>query len=176
MNETLNTLTTRRSCRKFIADKMPSEEDICAIINAGVYAPSGMGHQSAKVIAITNKELRNKISGENAKFMGQGEGFDPFYGAPVILAVIANKATPTYVCDGSLVLGNMLNAAHSIGLGSIWIHRAKEEFECETGKKILKDLGIEGDWEGIGFAAIGYAAEGGTATAAPRKDNIHFIK
>lgn len=174
MNETLNVLKTRRSCRNFIADKMPSEADLNAIIEAGTFAPSGMGRQPVKIIAVTNKDLRDKISAENAKIMGAD--MDPFYGAPVILIVIADKTSGTYVYDGSLVMGNLLNAAKSVGLSSIWIHRAKEEFESDFGKKILKDLGIEGDYEGIGHVALGYPAEGGDAPAAERKVGVYWVK
>lgn len=174
MNETLKVLETRRSCRNFDPDKMISEEDLNAIIKAGTYAPTGMGKQSPIIIAVTNKELRDKISKENAKKLGTDS--DPFYGAPVILIVLANKESRTYQYDGSLVMGNLLNAAESLGLGSIWIHRAKEEFESDFGKKILADLGIEGDYEGIGHCALGYAAEPAKAPA-PRKDNyVYYIK
>ena len=174
MNETLKVLETRRSCRNFDPDKMISEEDLNAIIKAGTYAPTGMGKQSPIIIAVTNKEMRDKISKENAKIIGTDS--DPFYGAPVILIVLANKESRTYKYDGSLVMGNLLNAAESLGLGSIWIHRAKEEFESDFGKKILADLGIEGDYEGIGHCALGYAAEPAKAPA-PRKDNyVYYIK
>lgn len=168
MNETLKVLETRRSCRNFDPDKMISEEDLNAIIKAGTYAPTGMGKQSPIIIAVTNKEMRDMISKENAKIMRTDS--DPFYGAPVILIVLANKESRTYQYDGSLVMGNLLNAAESLGLGSIWIHRAKEEFESDFGKKILADLGIEGDYEGIGHCALGYAAEPAKAPA-PRKEN-----
>lgn len=174
MNETLKVLKTRRSCRKFIANKIPSEADIQEIISAGTYAPSGMGRQPVKIIAVTNKELRNKISKENAKIMGAD--MDPFYGAPVILIVIADKEAPTHVYDGSLVMGNLMNAAESLGINSIWIHRAREEFESDFGKQILKDLKIEGEWEGIGHVALGYADEGGVNQAAERKENVYWIK
>ena len=174
MNETLKILETRRSCRNFNPDKLISEEDLNAIIKAGTYAPTGMGKQSPIIIAVTNKEMRDKISKENAKIMGTDS--DPFYGAPVILIVLANKESRTYQYDGSLVMGNLLNAAESLGLGSIWIHRAKEEFESDFGKNILADLGIEGDYEGIGHCALGYAAEP-TKAPAPRKDNyVYYIK
>lgn len=174
MNETLKILETRRSCRNFNPDKLISEEDLNAIIKAGTYAPTGMGKQSPIIIAVTNKEMRDKISKENAKIMGTDS--DPFYGAPVILIVLANKESRTYQYDGSLVMGNLLNAAESLGLGSIWIHRAKEEFESDFGKNILADLGIEGDYEGIGHCALGYAAEPAKAPA-PRKDNyVYYIK
>lgn len=174
MNETLKVLETRRSCRNFDSDKMISEEDLNAIIKAGTYAPTGMGKQSPIIIAVTNKEMRDKISKENAKIMGTDS--DPFYGAPVILIVLANKESRTYQYDGSLVMGNLLNAAESLGLGGIWIHRAKEEFESDFGKNILADLGIEGDYEGIGHCALGYAAEPAKAPA-PRKENyVYYIK
>lgn len=174
MNETLKVLETRRSCRNFDPDKMISEEDLNAIIKAGTYAPTGMGKQSPIIIAVTNKEMRDKISKENAKKIGTDS--DPFYGAPVILIVLANKESRTYQYDGSLVMGNLLNAAESLGLGSIWIHRAKEEFESDFGKKILADLGIEGDYEGIGHCALGYAAEPAKAPA-PRKENyVYYLK
>lgn len=174
MNETLKVLETRRSCRNFIQDKMVSEEDLQAVIKAGTYAATGMGKQSPIIIAVTNKEMRDAISKENAKIMGVDT--DPFYGAPVILIVLANKDVVTYKYDGSLVMGNLMNAAESLGLASIWIHRAKEEFDSEFGKKILKDLGIEGEYEGIGHCAIGYAAAPANPPV-PRKDNyVYYIK
>ena len=174
MNETLHVMETRRSCRNFIADKMVSEEDIQAIVKAGTYAATGMGKQSPIILAVTNKEIRDRLSAENAGIMGKK--IDPFYGAPVVLVVLANKDVPTYLYDGSLVIGNLMNAAASLGLGSIWIHRAKEEFESEFGKQILSDLGIEGNYEGIGHCAIGYAAEPAKEPAA-RKDNyVYFVK
>jgi len=174
MNETLKVLETRRSCRNFIKDKMVPEEDLQAILRAGTYAATGMGKQSPIIIAVTNKEMRDRLSEANAKVMGAN--MDPFYGAPVILIVLANKAAMTYRYDGSLVMGNLMNAAESLGVASIWIHRAKEEFESEFGKKLLADLGIEGDYEGIGHCALGYAAEPAKAPA-PRKENyIYYVK
>lgn len=155
MNDTLKVLETRRSCRAFKTD-MISEEELSAILRAGTYAPTGMGKQSPIIIAVTNKELRDRLSAENAKIMGVN--MDPFYGAPVILIVLADRSVPTYRYDGSLVMGNLMNAAESLGVANIWIHRAKEEFESDFGKQILKDLGIEGDYEGIGHCALGYAA------------------
>lgn len=174
MNETLKVLETRRSCRKFITDKMVSDEEIKAIVKAGTYAATGRGLQSPIILVVTNKELRDKLSAENARIMGVD--FDPFYGAPVIIIVLANKNVATYKYDGSLVMGNMLNAAASLGLGSLWVHRAKEEFEGELGKQILENLGIEGDYEGIGHCVIGYAKEP-APEAAPRKDNyVYYVK
>lgn len=174
MNETLKVLETRRSCRKFITDKMVSDEEIKAIVKAGTYAATGRGLQSPIILVVTNKELRDKLSAENARIMGVD--FDPFYGAPVIIIVLADKNVATYKYDGSLVMGNMLNAAASLGLGSLWVHRAKEEFEGELGRKILAELGIQGDYEGIGHCVIGYAKEP-APEAAPRKDNyVYYVK
>ena len=132
-----------------------------------------MGKQAAIVVAVTKKELRDKIAEDNRKIGGWGEGFDPFYGAPVILMVLGNKEVPTHVYDGSLMMGNLMLAAHSLGLGSIWIHRAKEELEMDEYKELLKSLGVEGEWEGIGHCAIGYA-DGNLPAAAARKENRVF--
>ena len=102
-------------------------------------------------------------------------GFDPFYGAPAVLIVLVPKDAPTGVYDGSLVMGNLMLAAHSVGLGSIWIHRAKEEFDSDFGKDILKKLGISDEYEGIGHCALGYAAEP-AKDPAPRKENyVYYI-
>ena len=174
MSETLKVLETRRSCRNFDREKMVPEEDIQAIVKAGTYAATGMGRQSPIIIAVTNQELRDKLSAENAKIMGTDT--DPFYGAPVILIVLADKSVPTYMYDGSLVMGNLMNAAESLGINSIWIHRAKEEFESDFGKKILADLGIRGDYEGIGHCAIGYAQAPVNAPAKRKDDYVYFVR
>lgn len=174
MNETLKVLESRRSCRNFKSD-MVKKEDLDAIIKAGTYAATGMGRQSPIIIAVTDKTLRDQISEENRKIGGWGEGFDPFYGAPVILIVLAKKDVMTYVYDGSLVMGNLMNAAESLGVNSIWIHRAKEEFESDFGKALLAKLGIEGEYEGIGHCALGYAAEP-LKDAAERKENyVYYV-
>lgn len=174
-NETLQVLQNRRSCRNFKAD-MITEEELQAVCEAGTWAATGMGKQSPIILAITNKELRDRFSAENRAIAHMPEGMDPFYGAPVILVVLANKAVPTYVYDGSLVLGNLMNAAASLGLGSIWIHRAKEEFESDFGKNLLKELGIEGDYEGIGHCALGYAAAPAPAAAARKENYVTVVR
>lgn len=172
MNETLKTLETRRSCRKFKPD-MVEKEKLDMILRAGTYSATGMGKQSPIIIAVTDKTLRDQISEENRKIGGWNEGFDPFYGAPVILIVLADRSVATHVYDGSLVMGNLMNAAQSLDVASIWIHRAKEEFDSQFGKDLLKKLGIEGDYEGIGHCALGYAAEP-LAAPAPRKENYVY--
>ena len=175
MPETLKTLETRRSCRAY-KPQLIEEEKLQAIIKAGTYAATGMGRQSPIIIAVTNKELRDKLSAMNARIMGQPEGTDPFYGAPELLIVLADKSAPTYLYDGTLVMGNLMNAAYDLGVDSCWIHRAKEEFASPEGKEILKSLGIEGDYEGIGHLVLGYA-DGPLKPAAPRKENyVYYVK
>lgn len=172
MNQTMNDMLERRSIRKF-TDKIVPKEDIEKIIEAGLYAASGKGLQAPIVVAITNREMRDRLSEANRKIGGWKEGFDPFYGAPVVLVVLASKEAPTYVYDGSLTMGNLMLAAHSMGVASIWIHRAKQEFEQDEWKALLSDLGIEGDYEGIGHCCLGYA-DGDAPKAAARKDNRVF--
>lgn len=172
MGETLKTIRERRSVRGFKPDMVPADI-MDQIIEAGTYAATGMGRQSPIIVAVTNKELRDRLSVMNAKYMGKDESFDPFYGAPVVLIVLADKSRPTYIYDGSLVMGNLMLAAADLGVQSCWIHRAKEEFESEEGKEILRSLGIEGDYEGIGHCVIGYAA-GEVPKAAPRKENYVY--
>ncbi len=170
MNEALKVLIERRSCRSYKPDPVP-EEILDQILEAGTYAATGMGRQSPIMIAVTDPETRNQLSRMNADVMGAGT--DPFYGAPVVIVVLADRSVPTCLYDGSLVMGNLMNAAHSLGIASCWIHRAKEEFDSPAGKAILKDLGIEGDYEGIGHCILGYSAQE-NKTAAPRKENYIY--
>lgn len=174
MNETLNTIYARRSVRKFKPNTVEKEK-IEQIVKAGTYAATGRNRQSPVIIAVTNRELRDKIAAKNAEIMGKEPTFDPFYGAPVILIVLADKRVPTYLYDGTLVLGNMMLAAKSLGLDTCWIHRAKEEFEGELGKEILQKAGIDGEFEGIGHLALGYC-EANEQEASPRKENyVYYI-
>ena len=171
MSNTIDALLSRRSIRKYKPDMVP-KEIIEKIVQAGTYAATGMGKQSPVILAVTNKELRDKLSKMNAEVMGTVS--DPFYGAPVVLVVLADKSRPTYVYDGSLVMGNLMLAAHELGIASCWIHRAKEEFESPEGKEILRSLGIEGDYEGIGHCILGYA-DMEAPKAAPRKENYVYF-
>jgi len=156
----------RRSIRSYKTDPIP-EDVIDEILKAGIYAPTGRNLQAPIIIAVTDKALRDRLSKINASIMNTDS--DPFYGAPAVLVVLADKKVPTYIYDGSLVMGNLMNAAHSLGVASCWIHRAKETFECEEGKKILRELGIEGDYEGIGNCIIGYP-DCPIPDARPRKE------
>lgn len=173
MSDVLEKIKSRRSVRKYKSDMIP-QEALDKILEAGTYAATGMGAQSPIIIAVTNKEVRDKLSKLNASVMGTDS--DPFYGAPVVLIVLADKSRGTYLYDGSLVMGNLMLAAHELGLGSCWIHRAKEEFESPEGKEILQSLGITGDYEGIGHCILGYA-DGPEPDAKPRKDSyVYYIK
>ena len=170
MADTLTTLKTRRSCRAYKPDHV-EEDKLNAIIEAGTYAATGMGKQSPIILVIKDQAVRDQLMKLNAAAMGMD--IDPFYGAPELLVVLANKAIPTYLYDGSLVMGNMMNAAADLGVASCWVHRVKEEFESKEGKAILKKLGIEGDYEGIGNLILGYASKP-AANAAPRKENYVY--
>ena len=173
MNDIIKAMETRRSIRGYKEDMVP-EELIAEVVEAGTYAATGMGRQSPIILAVTNKEVRDRLSKVNAEIMGTTG--DPFYGAPVVLVVLADKSRPTYLYDGSLVMGNLMLAAHALDIGSCWIHRAKEEFESAEGQKILKDLGIEGEYEGIGHCVLGYV-DGEYPATHPRKDNwVYYVK
>lgn len=167
MNEVIKAIKERRSIRSFKSDPVEKEK-LDQIIEAGLYAASGMGEQAVITVAVTDKEIRDRLSDANAKIGGFPEGMDPFYGAPAVLVVLADKTRATAVYDGSLVMGNMMLAAHTLGLGSCWIHRAKEEFEMDEYKALLSELGIDGEYEGIGHCVVGYK-DGATPEAAERK-------
>jgi len=171
MNETIKNIKSRRSIRKYKSEKIP-QKLIDEILEAGTYAPSGMNRQPSIIISVTNKEVRDKLSRLNAKIMGN-ENIEPFYGAPVVLIVLADKSCPTYIYDGSLVMSNLMLAAHSLNIDSCWIHRAKEVFELEEGKEILKYLGIEGEYEGIGNCILGYR-DCEELQASPRKQKYVY--
>lgn len=174
MNSVFENIYTRRSYRSYKPDPVPADL-IEKIVTAGTFAATGMNKQSPIIIAVTNKELRDKLSRINASIMGREDGSDPFYGAPAVIIVLADKSVSTHVYDGSLVLGNMMLAAHECGLGSCWIHRAKEEFQLPECKELLKTLGIEGEYEGIGHLIVGYP-DGDTPELRPRKDNyVYYI-
>ncbi|MDO4837878.1 MAG: nitroreductase [Clostridia bacterium] len=169
MEQTLQDIKTRRSCRSYKPDMVPHDV-LEKIVEAGTWAATGMGRQSPMILAVTDKRLRDRLSKMNAAVMGRDQ--DPFYGAPVVLVVLADKSIPTHVYDGSLVMGNLMLAAHALGVSSCWIHRAKEEFDSEEGKAILRELGIEGDWEGIGHCILGYAA---AEPAAPKTRKENYV-
>lgn len=179
----LDNMKARRSCRAFTSE-IPSRELIEKVCEAGTWAPTGHGKQSPLILAVTNRPLRDRLSAMNARIWNElkakrGEapmdGFDPFYGAPVVLVVLADRNVVTYHYDGCSVMCQLANAAHAAGLASCWIHRAKEEFDSPEGKAILRELGIDGDYEGIGHIVLGYPAKE-PATPLPRKaDYIRWV-
>lgn len=171
MNEIIENIKTRRSIKKY-KDNLVPQNLVDIIAESGTYAPSGLNKQSPIILEITDKNIRNKLSKINAKVAGMPEDFDPFYNAPAVLVVLADKSVPTYIYDGSVVMENMMLTAHSLGLGSCWIHRAKETFETDEGKQILKDLGIDGDYEGIANCILGYADV--EPVQRPRKENYIY--
>ena len=167
MNEAYNNLLTRRSIRKYRAEQI-SRAELDAVLEAGKCAPSGRNMQSAIMIAVQDPETVALLSKLNAAAWGNGYDGDPFYGAPTVIVVLAKADSRFIKEDGSLVMGNLMNAAHALGLGSCWIHRAREVFASEEGKQLLAQWGITGDYEGIGHVALGYALNE-PAQAKPRK-------
>lgn len=175
MSDVLEKIKTRRSIRKFKPDMVP-QGILDRIIEAGTYAASGKGRQSPIIIQVTNREVRDRIAAANGRIGGWEEGFDPFYGAPVILIVLAKRDSLHRVYDGSLVMGNLMLAAHALGIGSCWIHRAREEFETEEGTALLRSLGVTEAYEGIGHCALGYV-DGEYPSAPARKENwVYYIR
>lgn len=170
MNQTINNILSRRSCKAY-RDELPTKEQLDTIIEAGLYAASGRNRQGAIMLCVTDKTLRDRLCALNAKILGTTA--DPFYNAPAVIVVLADKTVSTSIYDGSLVMGNLMLAAHAIGLGSCWIHRAKEMFESDEGKAILAELGIEGDYEGVGNCVVGYPERMPTEKL-PRRDGRVF--
>ena len=171
--EALESMLTRVSVKKYKSDPVPKEL-IDKIVEAGIHAANGLNKQSPIILAVTNKEIRDKLSFYNAG-KDPFKRADPFYGAPVVLVVLADKNVPTYLYDGSLVMGNLMTAAHALGLGACWIHRATETFENPEWQAFLKKQGIQGDYEGIGNCVIGYADI--TPEKKPRKENrVYYIE
>ena len=173
MNEVLKAIKERRSIRSY-KKQIPDKDLIDQVVEAGLYAPSGSNKQGVISLVVTNPEVREKFVKANRAIGGYKGDVDPFYGAPVLIVVLAKKESKNRQYDGALVMGNMMLAAHALGLGSIWINRAYEEFETDEFKEFLKDLGIEGEWEGVGHCALGYI-EGDVPEAKPRKeDRVYY--
>ena len=166
MNEAYENLLTRRSVRKYKSEQIKPEE-LDAVLKAGTYAPTAQGKQSPLIVAVLDAGDIARLSALNAEIMGTKS--DPFYGAPTVVVVFAEAGNRNGVQDASLVLGNMMNAAHAIGLGSCWINRAHETFELPEGRELLKKWGVEGDWTGVGNCILGYA-DGDAPAPAKRRD------
>ncbi len=166
MNEVLSCLETRRSVRKFLP-KQVEADTLDAILRAGTYAATGMGRQAPKIIVLQKPEDIAELERMNAAVLGNPEA-KPFYGAPTVCVVLTDPDIRTCVEDGSLVIGNLMNAAHALGVGSCWIHRAREEFDSPEGKALLRRWGVDERYIGVGHCILGYAAEP-AAAAKPRK-------
>ena len=167
-NEVMQAMITRRSIRKYKETKVP-REILDQIIEAGTYAASAKNRQPWLVLCVTNEEMLDRMARLNASYLGKTkEEYDPFFGAPAALVVLTQKDVPTRAYDGSLMMGNMMLAAHALGLGSCWINRAYEVYEREEGKQILKELGVEGEYEGVGNCVVGYI-DGEVREGTPRK-------
>lgn len=173
MNDVIKNMIERRSIKKY-KDEQIKKEDLELILEAGKYAANGMGMQSPIMVVLQDKEVIKKYAKMNAAVMGMDK--DPFYGAPTVVIVLADKNRGTCIEDGSLVIGNMMNAAHSLGIGSCWIHRAYQVFESDEGKAMLKEWGIEGEYRGIGNCILGYM-DGEYPVAKDRKENyVYYVK
>ena len=173
MSSAMEVILGRRSVRKY-QDRPIPQEILDQVLEAGTYAATGMNRQSPIIIAVTNREVRDRLSKMNAAVMGTDT--DPFYGAPVVVIVLAARESRHRIYDGSLVMGNLMTAAHALGLGSCWINRAKEEFDTDEGKALLKEWGVEGEYEGIGHCILGYP-NGPLPEAKPRKENyVYYVR
>ncbi len=173
-NETLECLKTRRSIRKYKKTQV-EEEKMEAILEAATYAPTGAGSQSPVIVAVQDPELVKKISKMNAAVAGMAN-IDPFYGAPTVVIVLADQtAAPTWKEDAALVAGNILNAAHSVGVDSCYIYRAKEVFESEEGRALLKEWGLNDNYVGVANCILGYR-DCEMPAPAPRKENYVIRK
>lgn len=172
MNETLKVLRERRSIRSYKPQQIEAEK-LDAILEAGTWAASGMGKQSAVMVVLQDSEIIAKLSAINAEIMGTPNA-DPFYGAPTVIAVLADSSSYNWLKDGSLVMGNLMNAAASLGVGSCWINRAQETFERPDGKEIMKGWGLSESYRGVGYCILGYA-EGEIPTPKARKEG-YIIK
>lgn len=176
MNQTINDLKTRRSIRKF-KDEQISDEDLKIILETGTYAPTGRGTQSPKIVVIQDEEKIKELSAWNRSFfpVEVPEDLDPFYGAKTLLIVLADSEMPTWIEDGASVLAVLVNAAHAVGVGSCWIHRARDEFASPKGKELLNEWGIPERYEGVGHVVLGYADMEAPEPLPRKEDYIHFV-
>lgn len=170
-NMVLKSLKERRSIRRYEARQV-EEDKLRTILEVGTYAATGMNRQSPIMVVVQDPDTREKLRKMNAAIMGNPD-MDPFYGAPTIVIVLADPNIPTCVEDGSLVMGNLMNAAYAVGVDSCWIHRARQEFDSEEGKQLLREWGIKGDYIGVGHCILGYR-DCDMPEAKPRKQTYIY--
>ncbi len=175
MKETVADIKNRRSVKEYKKEQI-SDAELMEVLEAGMNAPSGGNRQSAIFIVVQNREWIDKLCVLNAKIAGAPEGWDVFYGAPTVIVVAASNETADAVKDGSLAIGNMLNAAYALGLGGRWINRADGMLEDELGKQLLKEAGYEGDYVGVGNVILGYPAGDFPAPIEHKKDYYRIIR
>lgn len=173
MNHLYETILSRRSVKSYTGEQV-SQELLEQVIEAGRYAPTGMNAMSPVFIAVQNPEMIEKLSRMNAAVMGMET--DPFYGAPTVILVLANRERSTWLEDGSLAMGNLQLAAHALGLGSCWIHRCYQMFESEEGKALLKEWGVEGEYAGVGCCILGYQKEEPKPRVARREGQVFYVR
>ena len=171
-NETLETIKSRRSCRAYKPEQI-TDEELNAVLEAGTYAASAMGRQSAKIVVVQDAETRARLTRMNAAVMGNTG--DPMYGAPTILVVLADANARCGVQDGSLVMGNLMNAAAALGIGSCWINRAMETFELPEGKALLAEWGLGENWKGVGNCILGYTDQAVLGDKARKEDRVLYV-
>ena len=169
MNETLRVLKERRSVRRYKAEQI-TEAELNAVLEAGTWAPSAKGLQTSVLVVVQDPETIAYMSRLNAEIQGN-PGTDPFYGAPTVVVVLGDGEKLNWLQDGSLVMGNLMNAAHALGLGSCWVHRARQVHETDAGKELLRKWGVPEGYAGVGNCILGYP-DGEIPKAAPRKDNF----
>lgn len=173
MESTIKDLLERRSSRKYKSEQI-SDKELETVLKAGEYAPSAMDRQSSIMVVLQNKEEIAALSKMNAAIMGTKS--DPFYGAPTVIVVLGDRNNRNAIPDGSLVMGNLMNAAHAIGLGSCWINRAYEEFESAEGKALLRKWGVQGDYIGIGHCILGYPLDLPKNATPRKKDWVYYVR
>ena len=169
MNSVIEAMLQRRSIKAYTHEQV-SDSELEQILKCGLYAPNGMGAQAPVFVAVRDRETRDLLSALNGQVMGF-DG-DPFYGAPCVVCVLADKNRSTAVEDASLAIGNMCLAAHSLGLGSCWIHRCRQVFESPQGKALLEKWGVKQDLIGVGFCILGHTKQ--IKQPADRKENRVF--
>ena len=149
------------------------EAALAEILRAGTYAPSGMNRQAAKIVVLQKPEDIAALERMNAAVLGNPNA-KPFFGAPTVLVVLTDPEVRTCVEDGALVMGNLMNAAHSLGVGSCWVNRAREEFNSAEGKALLRAWGVDERYIGVGHCLLGYA-DGPEKPASPRKSDYIVV-
>jgi nitroreductase len=174
MNEALyEAILSRRSIKSYLPEQVPAEV-LEKIITAGRYAPNGMNAMATTFIAVQKPEVIRKLSAMNAAVMGVDK--DPFYGAQTVVLVLADKDRNTWLEDGSLAMGNMMLAAHSLGVDSCWIHRCRQMFESPEGQSLLREWGVTGNLAGVGCCILGYRATEPKPSVPRRENQVYYVK